>query len=175
MDYMEVIRMKHLISLVGAPAAGKTRFANWFIKRNPVYTYLDIASLRKQWDILDEDKSIDKRLEAEQLLWRNTQETIIKSKSSVLLESTGLLHQLQPIYDFICDAYIVKFVARKEELISRIISRNNTNAQLELECLEKDLSDIEDLSCNLICTNPNEATYIELEDKIFMYVVEKGA
>ena len=163
--------MSHVISLIGLPAVGKSTFAQWFVERNPIYKYVDIADARRKTGALEEGISNALLLRREDAAWQHVQQAL-SSASFVVLESNGLSHRLFDVYrDYSCTS-VVKLTASKSDIVTRILKREYKSSELELEYLNEDMSALHQTKCHLECNNLQLHLYPKLEAMIFMLLME---
>lgn len=162
--------MKHVVSLIGPTGVGKTTFAQWFIKRNPMYVHVDIAQLRLDFGVLD-NGNINDTLYREDRLWQHVNE-IVLANHYVLLESTGTSNRLQSIYYNAHSLYTVKFLTNRETLVRNILKRNNINMDLELIGLDDELAIIQNIKTNITVIDLRLNQYEQIENHILISLLE---
>lgn len=118
-----------LLNLVGPPGAGKTMFAEWFLKRNQNWEYIDIAYIKKTHRVNDEEA------------WEMAIDDICDfglHEINMILESTGTILKLAKVYFYIqSHIYTIQLMAPIKICEQRIKKRTTSSTQIEeLQMLE---------------------------------------
>lgn len=164
--------MSHVVSLIGPPTVGKTAFAKWFVRRNPIYVHIDVAEYRKWYGTTKQGISNAERIHSEKQVWASIERTICQAGCAII-ESTGLSDRLYDVLDTADSSCSIKLLAEAQDLSARIIKRNNHNSDLELMYLEQDLFEIKRIPADLIGENISLLQYPQLEAQIFLFMLER--